>query len=421
MNEKNIGESAAGAARPTVPTTVPQFCAQDRTELVVYVRQVLGFMPKNSLVLITVAGQRLTSVLRVNLLPNGATSVELEEYLQHLVASCPPLRDASQLLALVFSDHVWPRDATCPSPADIAQLAQRFLPISHAYYVDPASIHTIFPDTEEPAPLSQRIMDSTELSATLAVEGFTSVDSAQEQVARLVVAPWSGQHQLRSRAATISARKHKRELHQEFDARHAASLFARLEQWDHWIQRVARTGFRGRQDKNAAMIRRYPDDALELVTDLEHVRIRDLAIVLACFPLMYTVAGAFQHFFSEQVQNEFFQSLPSEHTSAPVPDEAFKVNFLANALMASTELEPDFARTTAFNALLRELLPLAARDSRQAILGLLAWSEWSMGRSSIAMVYLEKASAEDPSYRFTLLFSALLNTGKVAEWATRQR
>lgn len=421
MNEKDTGQPAAAADHANPSIDVPQFCAQDRTELMVYVRQVLGFMPTQSLVLISVADQRLVSVLRVNLLPAEASSAELAEYLEHLIASCLPLQQARQLIAVVFADDSSTDAGALPPQAHIACVGQRYLPITHAYFVGPESIHTIFPAGEDPEPLSNSTLDSTQLCAHLTVEGFSSVSTAAEQVAKMVVPPWRKQHELRTKMAAIAARKDSQEKTHRFDVTHASHLFSRLEHWDSWIRLIAATGRGGRHDKNAAMIRQCPDQALELITDLDQVRTRDLVLVLASFPLMHTVAGAFQHFFSTEVQNEFFRGLAQEHTEEQVPDDVFAINFLSNALMASTELDPDWARTTALNALLRELLPLASRDNRQAILGLLAWSEWSMGRSSIAMVYLEKATAEDPGYRFTMLFTALLNTGKVAAWAARER
>lgn len=386
----------------------------------VYIRQALGFMPTDSLVLITVDHHQLTSVLRVNLLPTDASDEQVRDFLRHLKDTCKPLRNAQQLIAVVFAEYMWGLHQEAAAYANIARFGKELLPISHAYYVCPQFISTLFPGAEDRQPLTEQIMDSTELCAQLAVAGFSSAGTAAQQVERMVVAPWPNQSALRSSAVKSSIRKQQHEEQLNFDVTHARYLFERLAHWDRWIREVAQTGQAGRRDKNAAMIRHCPQEALELVTDLEHVRTRDLVLVLASFPLMHTVVGAYQHFFTEAVQNEFFRTLPAEHVDAQVPDEVFRINFLSNALMASAEIDPDWGRTTALNALLRELLPLAAKDSRQAILGLLAWTEWSMGRATLALVYLDKATAEDPGYRFSVLFSTLLNTGKVAAWAIRK-
>ncbi|MFC0580864.1 DUF4192 family protein [Micrococcoides hystricis] len=423
MTKKNQRPWAATAADSSHQDT---FIAHSRADLIVYVRQVLGFQPRNSLVLITVCGQRLTSVLRVNLPAADINAEQADEYLQDVLATYGERVQNRHLLVLIFSDEHWLPDQQPPFHElfKVARQQQKRtdgqVRFSHAYFFGADQIDTVFPGSRHSEDATALALDSTALNAQLTVAGFCSAKSAEEQIQRLVAAPWANQTQLRNQVRLRAKRVRQFEASLNFDVRHARHLFGRLEKWDKWLRRIAATGVGSRQDKNAAMIRHHRNDAIELVTDLEHVRTRDLVLVLASFPLMTTVAASFQHFFSEPVRNQLFKSLDPELTDTDVPAESWQINFLSRALMAATDTAPDWQRTTACNALLRELLPIAEGDSRQAILGLLAWSEWAMGRSSLAMVYLEKATAEDPTYRFTMLFNALVSTGRVAEWASRE-
>lgn len=68
----------------------------------------------------------------------------------------------------------------------------------------------------------------------------------------------------------------------------------------------------------------------------------------------------------------------------------------------------------------RGLLPAAQGEDRCALLCILAWIEWSKGHSSGAHALITTCRAEEPKYRLALLLDAFLARGMLPRWATNR-
>lgn len=78
---------------------------------------------------------------------------------------------------------------------------------------------------------------------------------------------------------------------------------------------------------------------------------------------------------------------------------------------------PDPKRIASAIVLLTELAGRAPRASKPAVLSMLAWLNWALGRSSRAAVYLRMVFEIDGRYSFAGLLDRMLSAGRLPEWA----
>jgi hypothetical protein len=86
-------------------------------------------------------------------------------------------------------------------------------------------------------------------------------------------------------------------------------------------------------------------------------------------------------------------------------------------LMVGQYARPDPDRIERGIALLLHLVAQLADAKRPPLLCMLAWLNWALGRSSRAAVYLDEALAIDPQYSMAQLLNTMLRNGMLPEWA----
>jgi hypothetical protein len=80
---------------------------------------------------------------------------------------------------------------------------------------------------------------------------------------------------------------------------------------------------------------------------------------------------------------------------------------------------PDGLRVEGAVRLLRHLVSVAPRPWQLAPLTMLAWFEWARGQGSAAGDYLEDALSIGPGYELARLFEQLICSGRVPDWVGR--
>jgi len=86
-------------------------------------------------------------------------------------------------------------------------------------------------------------------------------------------------------------------------------------------------------------------------------------------------------------------------------------------LMLGVGPRPDPARIERGIALMSELVSRAADEERCAPLCMLAWLNWAQGRGSVAAQFVMAARGIDPDYSMAQLLQSMLMNGVLPEWA----
>ncbi|MEO7006686.1 MAG: DUF4192 domain-containing protein [Terrimesophilobacter sp.] len=87
------------------------------------------------------------------------------------------------------------------------------------------------------------------------------------------------------------------------------------------------------------------------------------------------------------------------------------------ALVLGEGPRPDPMRIAAGIAVLTAVTARAPRSARPAPLCILAWLHWALGRGSVAGILAEQALTIDPDYGFARLLLGMLDAGRLPEWA----
>jgi hypothetical protein len=87
------------------------------------------------------------------------------------------------------------------------------------------------------------------------------------------------------------------------------------------------------------------------------------------------------------------------------------------ALLFGEGPRPDALRITAGIAVLTAVTARAPKSARPAPLCVLAWLHWALGRGSVAGILAQQALTIDPDYGFATLLLAMLDAGKLPDWA----
>jgi hypothetical protein len=89
----------------------------------------------------------------------------------------------------------------------------------------------------------------------------------------------------------------------------------------------------------------------------------------------------------------------------------------SDLMLGLGEERPDAGRIERAIALLKTLVAMAPRSARPAPLCMLAWLSWSLGRGSVAGIFIDAALAIDPGYSMAGLLDAVVCSGYLPEWA----
>lgn len=93
---------------------------------------------------------------------------------------------------------------------------------------------------------------------------------------------------------------------------------------------------------------------------------------------------------------------------------------LGEFMLGNSDRAPHWTALERLWTLGRHLLPAARETDRCALLCILAWIEWAKGHSSGAHALITTCRAEDPGYRLASLLDAFLARGRLPRWATNR-
>ncbi|KFF60903.1 hypothetical protein JF66_01245 [Cryobacterium sp. MLB-32] len=90
---------------------------------------------------------------------------------------------------------------------------------------------------------------------------------------------------------------------------------------------------------------------------------------------------------------------------------------LGDLMLGQCADRPNHGRTEAAITLLKTVVASAPRRCRPAPLCMLAWLSWTLGRGSVAGIFVELALTIDPTYGMALLLNTVVCSGMLPEWA----
>lgn len=93
---------------------------------------------------------------------------------------------------------------------------------------------------------------------------------------------------------------------------------------------------------------------------------------------------------------------------------------LGEFMLGHSERAPHWSTLERLWTVGRGVLPAARGKDRCALLCILAWIEWAKGHSSGAHALITTCRAEDPQYRLAALLDEFLARGRLPRWATRR-
>lgn len=100
----------------------------------------------------------------------------------------------------------------------------------------------------------------------------------------------------------------------------------------------------------------------------------------------------------------------------PLAREAAGSDESVRSMVGLSPLPPDFDLLGRSVDYLRSLVPLVRSGIRPAVLAVLAWMEWARMRNSFAEWYAAESLALDPDYRLALLVRDAVNAGVTPGW-----
>lgn len=106
--------------------------------------------------------------------------------------------------------------------------------------------------------------------------------------------------------------------------------------------------------------------------------------------------------------------LIAEELECDAPPEA---QTLGDLMLGLGGDRPDPDRIERSIALLKTVVASAPRRSRPAPLCMLGWLSWTLGRGSVAGLFVDQALSIDPTYGMALVLNTLVGSGTLPEWA----
>lgn len=153
----------------------------------------------------------------------------------------------------------------------------------------------------------------------------------------------------------------------------------------------------------------HSDEVAELLSSLEHPKIRDAILALVCFDATTALRG--------MVTLGKFPTAMG--TAAQLPLSAADGLAVEHSAMGRSKRGPDWQRIGELERLCHQLLPLSDDSTGGVVAAILAWIEWVRGRGSVALRYVRQARKRFPAEQFLSTLEGHLKQGTVAGWATR--
>ena len=443
----------------------PSFAVSSPADILSYVPHALGFMPGESLVVLTTAGKRLGATLRVDLPPDGTDPVPFAEGVMSFLQGDS---EADGALVVVYTEEDW-RELTPPPRAALVRCVEAVLgagglPVRGGWFVSPSGWRDYFCSDGECCPWPGRPLGTVVHSALNAelIFGGSSFDvSAPEAVLR--AAP--------SIAAPGAASPAALRAVEDAQAHYAACCSG------HW---TAVPQFRATSALWDAVllqpegfgVEAEPEVAGFLLASIESRTVRDFLLASACLGSFAALDGAARCGLLEP-DPAAVEPDPAAVRAAVEPDRAavraagspadFPAWVLpevrtegglrsrvraADAGLTASEgageagTQPswdgrpeetallyadvlagrytgaiEWRRVDAMSVILARIAAVSDGESRAAALTMSAWFEYARGRGSRAAVFLIAAEEAVPGYRLARLLHELLRRGGLPAWA----
>jgi hypothetical protein len=442
---------------PGSPTS-PPFAVTSPADMLSYIPHALGFMPEESLVVLTTSGRRLGATLRVDLPPDGSDPLV---FAQGVLSFLQGDAGADGSLVVVYARQEWARGAPAPRAAMVlkleAVLGAAGLPVGGGWFVSAGGWRDYFCMDAECCPWPGQPLDAvvdSALNAELIFGGSAFHPSAPEAVFREApaVVARSG-----TSATTMHAVEDAQAHYAACCAGHwtdQAQFHATSAVWDAVLQEAG--GFQ---------VDVEPDIAGFLLASVESRTVRDFLLASACVGSAAALEGATacclleqseetdgsQEHGSQGIDLTIGASVPPWVPGVVMPGELrAAVGAAEDALPATlrriasddhsdpsprgdageqaAQLYADvlagrhtgrlaWHRVDSMTLVLAGLASVAEGESRAAVLTMCAWFEYARGRGSRATVFLDAAEQAVPGYRLARLLQELLRRGGLPAWA----
>jgi hypothetical protein len=368
-------------------TPIGQLAVTDAEGLVSLVPHLLGFHPRDSLVVLIMEGTTLAATLRVDLPAKDPGTAGTRPFARHLAGYISAARKANAVFLLVYTEAPWPGtgDGEPPLARFVGELSAALggygYDVPDVLLIGGGSWRSLFCGDAACCPPAGHALADVLLSETnlrMVLEG----SSPREAV-------WDGTTGERWPAAAAV-----RETVQSL-ASESASVWNTARAFERWCLALE-------QEPGAllAALRENPADTGALLAGLRDSAIRDA--------LPYA-AGVSARAARDALAGRMTRS---QRGGPPVELGAFMLGVMRGA--------PDWDRIQRLWTLCRGLLPAAEGDCRAALLCILAWIEWAKGHSSAAHALVQTCRGESPEYRLARLLDEFLQHGRLPHWASRR-
>lgn len=435
-------------------------------DILAFIPHSLGFVPHESLVLMTMDSSRLGATLRLDL---PAAAVDYSDFALRVTELLRSDESANGVLMAMYTHRKWKKPGSPPHRRLVdqlgRQLAEAGLPIRDGWLVSDSAWREYFCTDSTCCPWPghslRQITDST-LSAEMIFRGSAYARSLDEAVGRDLPEEWSSAGEASRHRAQYTRRLTKRWCGR-------SQFSGTLSVWEaFWAGAVPAEPVRSDLAagvKGCPQLRTDPEAAGFLLASLHARPVRDTLLVMAALgrdaaldgaeacgllssgkgtPLLPAGnghtrrgpspgGGAEERGMEERGTKEHG---PAKHGPAGESGRAGELRRSPSAdpgqdfrdvLVGRYAGVPDWAGMDAAFAVFSELLAAAAgggtgaaqtdREAAAALLSLLAWIEWARGRGSRAQVYLSRCLEAYPGYRLAELLDELLATGMFPLWA----
>ncbi|HEX5534316.1 MAG TPA: DUF4192 domain-containing protein [Actinomycetales bacterium] len=375
----------------------------------------MGFVPRNSVVMVSLRGARRRIGLLTRMdLPGPEQAEQLAAMLvHHLVRD-----EASAALLMVYSDHDDPLGADRSAVVPLFEAVRRELDRSDielpdAWHVGPSRYRSLTCSYDccpaEGWPVDELL--STVLGAEMTMLGASYVDTRADAMPDLRPVDAARLAEVERFAAQAAPRIGARADARAVLMRRGRWASRVMRTWRREVERVSRaTGAGGISEQTVGQ--ETPDESLWrrevdldaraaglLLAGMQDVSVRD-AFMLSCIP------GA----------GEEAERLAMNGTVTPLVDRLF-----AGVFHESCAVEPDPSLNEPAITLLFSLARQATGRRAAPPLALLGWLFWWRGNGAIALQCLETAVAADSEHRLARLLLCSLEQGMGPGWAQRRK
>ncbi|MCC9197817.1 DUF4192 domain-containing protein [Arthrobacter sp. zg-Y820] len=419
-------------------------------DILAFIPHSLGFVPQESMVLMTMDSARLGATLRLDLPPAGLNHTDFAARVTELLRSD---RAANGVLMALYTNLAWQQPEVppyCPLVTELGEhLAEAGLPIRDGWLVSAHAWREYFCTDSSCCPWPGHslglIADST-LSAEMVYRGSAYARSLDEAVSLDLPPAWEN-----SADAALHRSAYVRRLRTRWCRR--AQFAGTLAVWNAFFAAAAGTGTeQAVPERGCPQLRADPEAAGFLLASLRARPVRDTLLVMAALGYGRALEGAEACNLLSTDDNRPVLPPGTGETAWPAPERVPRTGSgtvraanrrsplrprpgavsdperdFREVLIGQYSGLPDWTGMDAAFAVFAELLAATAGDPGEAVdadgeaaaalLSLLAWIEWARGRGSRAQVHLTRCLASYPGYRLAELLEDLLTTGMFPLWA----